>query len=1413
MVNGIKCMQNPLLEGAKNTESKCSYSCSQSLTFLNPVVKLHNCSNMKRLIRCTNLRVSSTKTENTCPSATVKELDLQKQLPCPVNTVNSIVSTDSTIEGNNSKKLQSITNGLANRKIKRILKVKWDFGKKTKNSTTCPNEHTQADSAASVKQKTEDLKHSSNCSINTEPSDPCIGTLERNIEEMNNNKSDSVNWNMMETLYDQSTSQNKNESYVCPPEVCRTTQLPLIVSKYKRNDRESLDLECSALIRTSVNEPVVGGFSEEDVNFVNNHINENVEECKTCSCQRTIPFTGKTIWKCSCARTCVWAFPRKRASPLTSTDILGLDSEWSLTPYPSDINTLFQSNEAETLQSIIDDTDSEGICKKPKLDFISEKNTLDIKGINNEGLPRHHSETPELPNTVIEEVFNITENMHSLDEENIYENFDSWTCSSTSIQNTINILTQPLLDDENVTSLSSATFSEMEPFLQTFDDMAPSSSFENSEPSVYSSASSMEPECFLLSETVQKSIHVSPIHECLDNEKENHNDEEELSFFDCMHETANDNTCLSEEHSTKQLDNIVDPLDDSNSSDLALTRVKSPKKSKLMEFRSNSDVMKAYEDDVLFIDVIPDDPDLFGNLKEPYKSPAYNADNSETNKQNYLSALMCNLLEQENAQIIESKNDVITEKNQEERSTCFAEVITDQEVKNDPLIKHNTLEENSEDFYDGEQSDSEEFRDHLGIDREVKYAEKNSSESGSSLSFESSSKDASPGSSRSHSRLWRRDPSHTFKPLHWMNDFRYSGKHIVMADVLTSDQKGPWNLDDAFYDCKPIQKTLLPVWYCKYFFNTFRGCMKPNCLYQHVPYQRDEKVCMEVIQKLLNENHTSLLKRAVWIFTNYYRKYVPGVHYNCNLLTKILHALYVRQIWGDVFHLLETGANVNILPTSDMLIKLFENIANAGLTTAVPSLMDVFCKLVEAGMMLKPEEINVLITAMNHLQASKNYISIILDIKTRFDMQHSKKNWLCNLKIAVAEVGHCKEKNDWKKLGTLYLNLCKGCENVTDLKKFSICIVGALQKETKDDKSEVPYWDFADTVYRDAQLSEIDKNILGRIGISIMYHYSRNKHWQKGKKVLRKLQEMQINFTVLNGLTGDESKATRCQVVNTAVEIFLNCEHLNDALAVLRESEWIINTQMWPCERMDVLNRHNLLCTIAYETLNKNKFDVCLEVLQNLPGLQCSLTDVDVSQYSLLFSKLLGSCIENNTLGVSSNVIDFMVAKKIPVDFFLLRALITSLGRSCLWLRARELYKCAISLGCYPPMEGNLYRKVLFIPCFLSEIEMLLSIEIFMVSNASSIQSPGGSNQILQIILKRCEEERVQHKDYPRCKDGYQDAVNRLVQATRFSTPRLCIKQMTVNNANEQVYILDYTCSLKWLHENMKWAGKVWLFQ
>ncbi|XP_015667260.1 protein TOPAZ1 [Protobothrops mucrosquamatus] len=253
-------------------------------------------------------------------------------------------------------------------------------------------------------------------------------------------------------------------------------------------------------------------------------------------------------------------------------------------------------------------------------------------------------------------------------------------------------------------------------------------------------------------------------------------------------------------------------------------------------------------------------------------------------------------------------------------------------------------------------------------------------------------------------------------------------------------------------------------------------------------------------------------------------------------------------------------------------------------------------------------------------------------------------------------------------------------------------------------------------------------------------------------------------------------------------------------------SEWIINTAAWPCERIDVLNRHNLLYAVASELITKNRYDETFEVLKNLPGFQNTYNSLDVTQYGPLFNKLLSACAESRNIEISSTVVEFILARNIPIEFNLLRGLITALGRNRLWLKARKHYKNALALGCYPPSEGNLYRKLLLIPSYMSEVEMLLAIEVFLVSNASSIQSPGASTQILQIVLKRYEGNNIRNKE------EYQNAAERLYQAAQISNPKLFIKHLTVNVNKDQIYSLGNASVLKWLKENMKWAGRAWLF-
>ncbi|XP_023087598.1 protein TOPAZ1 [Piliocolobus tephrosceles] len=838
------------------------------------------------------------------------------------------------------------------------------------------------------------------------------------------------------------------------------------------------------------------------------------------------------------------------------------------------------------------------------------------------------------------------------------------------------------------------------------------------------------------------------------------------------------------------------------------------------------DILKAYEDDVLLIDVIQDDPDLFGVSNEGELSftsevprisqePNVPGEHQSTDSKyvetpvkkepsddlRELPVLDCGLIKPDicasNSAASEIKHDP------KDTNTSLGEVANE-------TSENETLGDFSEQIKGSDLDEKHRFTDKV-ITKEEKeniYEVCKSKDSRNADVMVGECQFAAPVP---------KPLCLLVPPLNlsghqedtilntWMNDFRFLGKH----SVLKLQNPETCEIFKREKNVGVFQKSLglmIPYKYCKFHFNTLRGCERPLCKFAHVPEQGDEKVCMDVFKKYININELCLLQRAVNVFMEYYRKFPPGIYFDLQVLNDLLNSLLKHCLLKEVFQIVNLSIMVKMLPSLKILLNIFEHVATMKLRNAVPALIDIFCKLVEAGMVLDPEHFNYIVKLLYQVQASQQEITAVLEMKSRLQMRQFKKNWKCDLDSALNELEHCKEKGDWTKLGKLYINVKMGCEKFADFQTFCACIAETLTKNCEDERPDTPFCEFAETVSKDPQNSKVDKGVLGRIGISAMYFYHKLLQWSKGRKVLDKLYELKIHFASLKGLTGPEKLASRCQIVNVAAEIFLKSGSLDGALWVMRESEWIIDTPLWPCDRLDVLNRHNLLCTIAHETLAKSLYRQTFEVLQNLPGFQNSQETVEVSQYSLLFNKLLGSCIESNTLGMSSSVAEFMISKSIPIDFSFLRRLITSLGRSHLWLKARAHYKSALSLGCYPPLEGNLYRKLLLIPSYLSEIEMLLAIEIFMVSNASSIQSPGTSTQILQIVLKRCEDNQS------RSNDDYQAAVERLIMAARISDPKLFVKHMTVNVNKEQVYSLEHCSALKWLKENMKWAGKVWLF-
>ncbi|XP_074705736.1 protein TOPAZ1 [Strix aluco] len=841
-----------------------------------------------------------------------------------------------------------------------------------------------------------------------------------------------------------------------------------------------------------------------------------------------------------------------------------------------------------------------------------------------------------------------------------------------------------------------------------------------------------------------------------------------------------------------------------------------------------ADTLEAYEEDVLIIDVIQDDPDLFGTNNEEELALA----DSENCPGKASCASICikdekQVLKSESAVISESRDSVDDNFRhvtiQESETSNDTENSCDWVLKAKDIKTHNSSRGSSplggviEDSLEDEQlreldelfssSDmGEKFRFADGVPN-VKQ-EKKGEAGKSDCKYEDLVKcELLSGLPLHAPEVNVLSEATVMKPQ--TNDHIFSRK----SPLLPLQKYGnfePWKMGKNAVASHSVQRILemieLPRKYCRFYFMTLRGCGRAKCWFLHVPEQGDEKICMAILRTYISIKELVLLKRSVQIFVKYYREVTPGVDFASQVLNDLLISLLKNFLLKEVFQILNVTVQINTLPAVDVLLKVFEHVASLNIRDAVPTLISTFCKLIDAGMSLKFEHFDYIIKFLHQLQVSHQEINTVLNIKSRFQESHLEKNWLFNFSLVVAEIQHCKEKSDWTKLGALYVNARTGCES-SDLQKLSLCIAEILTRDSENDRPEVPFCDFADAVIKNSQHNEADRIFIGRTGISVMCSYHKVLKWIKGRKVLDKLHQLQIHFTVLKGFTGAERLASRCQIVNKAAEIFLKTGRLDGATRVLRESEWTTNAPLWPCDKMDILNRHNLLCKLVHKYLRKSLYRQAFEVLQNLPGFQNHSDTVAVSQYSCLFNKLLNACFESKNLGVSSSAVDFMLSKNIAIDFFLLRGLITALGRSSLWSKARTYYKSALSWGCYPPVQGNLYQKLLTIPSYLSEVEMLLAIEIFLVSNACDIQSPIATHQTLQIILKRCEDQTVQNNS------DYQAAVERLILAARVSDPKLFLKHMTMNINMEEVYSLEHTSALKWLQENMKWAGKVWLFQ
>ncbi|XP_010022893.1 PREDICTED: testis- and ovary-specific PAZ domain-containing protein 1-like, partial [Nestor notabilis] len=263
------------------------------------------------------------------------------------------------------------------------------------------------------------------------------------------------------------------------------------------------------------------------------------------------------------------------------------------------------------------------------------------------------------------------------------------------------------------------------------------------------------------------------------------------------------------------------------------------------------DIFEAYKEDVLVIDVIQDDPDLFGY-----------------NNEDKLELVDC-----ESCSVKESYDSIcIKDEKQDLKPEC--PVTSENRDSVDDNFRHITIQES------GMSDDTEISCDWMRKAKETKT--------------HNSSRESSPLGS-----------------VTGVNEgFLEDGQPRELDEFLKS-----FDMDEkASHSVQQILEMIeLPRKYCRYYFMTLRGCERAKCWFWHVPEQGDEKVCMTILRTYITIKESGLLKRAVQIFVKYYKEVTPGVDFAFQVLNDLLVSLLKKCLLHEVFQILNVTVQISTL--------------------------------------------------------------------------------------------------------------------------------------------------------------------------------------------------------------------------------------------------------------------------------------------------------------------------------------------------------------------------------------------------------------------------------------------------------------------------------------------------------------------
>ncbi|KAL0962095.1 hypothetical protein UPYG_G00335590 [Umbra pygmaea] len=595
---------------------------------------------------------------------------------------------------------------------------------------------------------------------------------------------------------------------------------------------------------------------------------------------------------------------------------------------------------------------------------------------------------------------------------------------------------------------------------------------------------------------------------------------------------------------------------------------------------------------------------------------------------------------------------------------------------------------------------------------------------------------------------------------------------LPSGDSWSQGRKAPPAAEIVPQQLQKLQKRYNDT-YCKFYFN-ISGCFHKMCWFLHVPKKGDEKFCVDVVMRFIKSCRPACLQRAASVFTSYYQSSPPGIHYTPLVLNSLLTSLLNIGFLSDVKTVLHVSSAHNLLPHLELLLAVFDSFREKD-QSALTELIQLTSKVPP-----RPP----IDSAGNYTPNPENH-----RLSARPETQ--------SLIHAFIDVECCTIQEDWARLGMVFCSVCQSHRCLVELQHFSCRVAKALLRDAKD-KLALPFASFAETVYQELVVWEdvLMRSFLGRIGVSLMCRYHQTQQWSKGQRLVEVLSRLKVNYSTLKGLFSNQDEDSRCHLITIATELFLGSDSVEGALNTLRDNKWFLSSCGWPCSMEDVTERRKVLVRLAEKTSHRDT----LEVLINLPGLKEPTELADVSMYECLFNSHLKSCVDRRTLCLAADMLDYMFSKNLAVDPSLIHALLHKLGKQNNWLRARAVFKQALSLGYYAGVKAVPGSLALTVPSSLGEIEMALALEMAMTLNATTILNAQHTPEPIVITLKRTIDSETE----------YLAAGSRLLSVAIVPNPKLAVHYTAVNSCREQLFTVDTHTAHRWLRHNHTWANAVW---